>query len=463
LNKDNKDVSFALLEHLAGKSFDDLPREVVERVKISVLDTLGAVIAGSTAPGFVESKEVVKKWASKGRSAVLCSSMRLPAGDAAFLNGVMGRARDIDDVHDATSDHPGLPTVLAGIAMAEEIGGISGKELITAIALGTDIVLRIRLAIDQGPWTTGTFAPFAACAVAGKLMGLNQEKLHNAMGNAFAQISNTRQGHREGALIVRVHNGLAIRAGIISAQLAEQGVTGPKRFLEGEMGLYHAFYQGQYNREKVLFKLGSHYEGLNVNVKIYPCCAYTHRPISGAIDLMEENEINEADIEKIEVYVTKNAYLTVCDPLERKQKPENVVDAQFSIPYTVANGILKRDVFIGDFLPETIRRPEVIAIAQKVYPVINSDLSPDVVIGPVLIKFFLKDGRVLVKEVRQVKGSPEDPVSMKECIEKFRKCLEYSAVPWAEEETRYLIDKVKSLEQEKDIRNLLPNFKDFSL
>lgn len=143
------DLTEQLVEHLVRVTYEDLPREAVEGSRKMVLDTLGVAVAGSSAPGSDTLVRQIKAWSPSGKSTLLAYGDRLSTPMAAWANASLSRARELDDSHDQTGDHPGLAAVPAAFAVAEELGGVSGKELITAVALGVDLVARLRMAVGS--------------------------------------------------------------------------------------------------------------------------------------------------------------------------------------------------------------------------------------------------------------------------------------------------------------------------
>lgn len=447
-----RDAIMDLVDNAVQMSYAKLSSKVVERTKQAILDTVGAIIAGSTAPGSRQVCDLVSRWGGAEESNFFGSQQKVPFFNAAFANGVMGRAREIDDYHAPTGDHPSVAAVTSALAVAQQMGRVSGKDILTAISVAEDAVLRIRLATKMGPWTTGTYAPFTAAIVAAKLMNLSETKTLDAIGLAFSQASNTRQCHHEGTLAVRVQNGLAIKAGLVAAQLADAGVTGPHDILEGEFGLYRAFHGGKYERRKITTNLGSHFEIVNVSIKPYSSCALTHGAIEGALAITLENMVEPEKIKEITVYVNTDSYLTVGLPEARKQVPQTVVDAQFSIPYTVANAVIKKDVFLDDFTADAIKEEEVLSISRKVKTVCDPSLDLLAkVVAPTIIEFKLMDGRTITRRVDYTKGSPENPMTIQENEQKFFKCLKYSMRKIPKDACTQFFHRIRNLEILDDV------------
>ncbi|GAI02741.1 unnamed protein product, partial [marine sediment metagenome] len=175
------DAIYTLAQATADISYEKLPADVVEVTKKQILDSLAVALAGSTAPGIGELIEIVKDWGGKKESSLWVYGGKLPCVSAAQANATMIHAWDFDDTHDAAVLHPSATVVPTGLAIAERLGGVDGKKLITAVALGVDISSRLCLAtivpmVERGWHFTALHGGFGAAAVAGKLLGLDEER-----------------------------------------------------------------------------------------------------------------------------------------------------------------------------------------------------------------------------------------------------------------------------------------------
>jgi len=221
-------------------------------------------------------------------------------------------------------------------------------------------------------------------------------------------------------------------------------VTGSRNILEGPFGFYKA-YEPDHDIELVAADLGRVFEGPKSAFKPYPSCACTHASISAALELVEQHNIQPEDVEAIDVVIDTQSFNLVAEPRELKSKPIQVVDGQFSVPFTVARAILNREVFIADFTEETIRDESTLALAQKV--AVSCDPTMDEQTGyPAEMNIRTSKGS-FSRRVDSVKGTPENPMSMDEIIEKFRKCIPFSARPMSSQTADRIIDMVVNLDQ----------------
>ncbi len=423
------DAAEKIAGHIAGTTYMDLPEPAVTAAKKVITDLLGVTVAGSSSPESRQVLGLVRSWRGRGESRILVHGDRVPAPDAGLVNGVMGRARDFDDVHEAAVLHPSVSVVPAALAAAELRGGVTGREFITAVVLGVDLTCRLGMAPTRGPnvsgmSTTWQCGVFGSAAAAGRVLGLDADETLNALGIAYSQASGNQQSIVEGATVVRVQQGLTTKAGITSALLAMNGVTGPREPLEGRFGYYPVYHRGEYDRGALLDGLGERYEIVNTSIKPYPCCKWTHQAIEAALGIVREEGVEPEAVEAVEVRLNRQAYNLVCEPMQLKRRPRSVVDAQFSVPFTVAAAMVRGLVSLDTFTEEGIRDPKILEMAERV----EAKVDPGIEarhgrgIAPEVVEIRTKDGDTYVRLVEHVKGSPRAPMSLDEVKEKFRGC-----------------------------------------
>lgn len=446
-----------IINHIMKTQYEDLSPQTVEVVKKLFIDTLGTAIAGSSAMGCKGLVDLVKGWGGKGEGTILVYGGMVPAHHAAFANCTMARALDFDDVHEAGGGHLSATFVPVSLVFAEYIPRpINGKELILAFAVGSDLSCRLRCALKFYGFKAATLAPFGVVAMGSKLIGFDEEQLINGMGLAYAQCSTNLQANIEGALAVRLQQGLGAQAGVLATALAERGFTGAKDVFQGTYGFYPLYARNEYDPEVIIDQLGKRFEIVNSSIKPYPSCKYTHIPIYATLEFVREHKVEPREISKVTVFTNSKAY-NLTGIGDNKYHPRNVVDAQFSIPYTVASAaVTKKDLFIDDFMEESIRRSEVLEFAQKVRVQVDPDI--DRIVGNVVanrVEFETSEGEHYSKYVEFVKGHPKNPMTMGECIEKFQKCLYYSAKPLKQDKVTELVRLVSDLEELDDVKKVV--------
>jgi 2-methylcitrate dehydratase PrpD len=449
------DAIVPITANIVKLRFEDLPSPVVERAKLFILDTIGTALAGSSAPGVQAVLDLVIATGGRPESTLWASSgaQQLPAAAVALANSVMAHARDFDDTHDAAIVHANTSVLPAAFAMAESRHR-SGKDLIGAVTLGVDLACRMGLAAPSlGGWIhSSTLAYFGSTAAACKLCGCSTEQTINAMGIVYSQVAGNSQCLIEGALSKRMQPAFGARAGIFSTQLAEKGVTGPSQPLEGKYGFFNLYQGGNYSRERLLKDLGSHFEGINLSMKPYPCCRATHASIDTILECLTDLPFTAEEVEAITVHVPPVVMDFVGRPFAIGPSPQ--VSAQFSIPYTVATCILKKEIFIGDFEDAAVIASPALDLARRVRAVERRDVADPKAFVPIRMEIRLKNGKSIVRETQRMKGSPDLPMSTAECIAKFKKCNDCALTPLPSLNAEALIEQVLSLERVEDMATL---------
>ncbi|MDR1027915.1 MAG: MmgE/PrpD family protein [Clostridiales Family XIII bacterium] len=437
--------------------YENLPEDVIEGVKRQVVAIYAASMAGNRADGIEAIAALSKELGGKEESTVLIHGGKIPAHTAAFVNAAMARAWDICD-HIAPGPHIGASCIPASLAAAELIGGCNGKDFITAIAVGTEVALRLNLEEHEydGFDPTGIVAGFASAAAASWLLKLNEDQIMNALALAFNRCGGSFQSHADGALAVRVIEGWVSETGIECARLARLGVTGPENFLDGVYGYFHLYGRDKTDTEKTVADLGTKWHVTRLNFKKYPSCGLTQGNTQLALDMMEQHGFTADEIEQAEILVPPFTYKLVG---EFKLGANPKVDAQFGVAYCVANALIRPPVRLIHFEPDAIRDPQVLDfIKDRV--VVTSDesithtrkhYSSDLIIT-------LKDGRVLKGSIDVPPGTPEYPMTEEEHKHRFYECVEFAARPWLTERADEIFQAMKSLETEADVRTLFAKF-----
>jgi len=448
-----RDLAYDLAGNAAKVKYDDLPKDVVEITKKFILDTLATTMAGSSAPGCSSVVEQVKDWGGKEESTILIYGGKVVSENAALANSMMAHALDLDDTHDEAVVHSYVSVLPSALAMAERNGEVNGKDLITAVAVGVDLMCRLGLASFGHDWVySSTMAYFGATVAAGKILGLNGDKLHHAMGIAYSQCAGNLQCIKDGGLVKRMQPAFAARAAIISSILAQKGITGAADIFEGQFGFFPSYHRGKYAREVAIKELGKVFEGVNSCIKLYPCCRYTHGCIDATLNIVQENDIRPDDIVEVVAHVAQDAYNIVGKPFEIRESPQ--VDAQFSIPYTISVAIVRRHVFIDDFFEQKIKTDtQVLQLANKVRVVVDQEPIAKGIV-PCVVDIKTKDKEVYSQRVEILRGDPRKPVSMEEIAQKFNKCVTFSAKPMSKRNVDEVIEVVTGLENVKDVTTI---------
>jgi 2-methylcitrate dehydratase PrpD len=446
------DIAPKILQHIEKTQFNDLPEAVVENAKRFILDSIGVAIAGANAPGCREAVDLIKGWGGKPEATIMSYGGKVPSPWAAMANSTMMHALDFDDTLDESALHAHVSVLPAALATAESAGDVSGADLINAVVLGIDMVCRLGLSTRRPlSWIrTATCGTFGAAVAAGKVMGLDREKLSHTLGIAYSQTAGNAQCLVDGGLVKRMQPAFSAKSGVLSALLARSGITGARDFLEGQYGFFNLYESGDYDREKLGKDLGKEYGGMRLSVKPYPSCRMTHASIDAALAAKRDLNIEPAYVEEVVVHVSKMAREMVGQPFAIRDNPQ--VDAQFSIPYTVAAAIMRGDVFLDDFEEQNIRGAQVAELAKKIKVVVDPALPERSMDSANL--FIRYKGSVYGKKTEAMKGNPANPMGSDECIAKFLKCVDYSRLTSLKEKAPSIIEKVLHLETLENIGEL---------
>lgn len=454
----NRDLISPLVRNVVSTSFDKLPLEAIAACKASVLDCIAATIAGSSAPGVAETLTQLQFWGGREESTVAIFGNRLPAHNAALVNVLMGHALELDDAHYPAIVHPTTPTLWSALATAEAIGGCSGKRLIEAICSSVDLMCRLALAgpktIDYG-YHTALYSIFGATTASAKLRRLDEQKMHDALGISFAQAAATVQAGIDGALVKRLQPAFNTCNGIKAVLFAQAGITGVSKIISGDFGLYRLFNRGECNEQHLLDGLGSRFLGSELSIKRYPTSRCSHAAIEGTLSLVHKYDLKPHQIAKVVVEVQAGCFKREHRPYDPFTGTPQVA-AQFSIDYAVAAALLWRVVFIEQISDKSALDPRAIELSRKVEIRMNERETGPTPYLPVNVTIQLTSGAEMAITVRQLRGSPQDPLTWDEIVvERLERCLPYSAVPIPRKNVIELIKLVENLEHVSDVRALI--------
>ncbi|SUX83733.1 MmgE/PrpD family protein [Chromobacterium violaceum] len=421
----------SIARYAATIQFEQLTPGAVEIALQAITDILGVTIAGAEDPDVAILAGVVESWGGAPQATVLGRRARLPAPMAALLNGAASRVLDFDDVADPLGTHPSVALFPALLAIAEQTPGVSGREFITAFAIGQDLSVRLAEARRETLLQSGRYdlsKVIAATAAAGRLHRLSEEQLRHAMGIAYTSALGEAQCMIDGAPTVSYQQGLVASNAVKAVLLAKAGFGGTVNFLTGRWGYYSSFEPGS-DLSRVSGGLGERFAGEGgVAFKPYPTCRPNTSAAAVTLALTGGRPYRAEEIETISIRTNRQIYDLVSAPVEQKREPQTIVDARFSIAYNVAVALATGDVFIDDFTEEAIRRPDVIAISRLVHPETAAECEiPELgTHGLIKVEIRLRDGSVLQGQIDYPKGNPRNPMSRDEIQAKFVKCVSRS-------------------------------------
>ena len=442
--------------------YQEIPGDVIELGKKSILDGLGLALAGSRAEsGSISRKYVEQSGVCNGKATIIGSAQRTSPRFAALLNGIAIHADDFDDTQLAAAKdrvygllmHPTVPVLPAIFALMEQ-RAVSGKEWMLAYHVGAEVECKIAEAISprhyqDGFHTTGTCGPFGSAAACAKLLKFDLPKTLNLFGLAASQSGGLRENF--GTMTKPFQAGHAAESGLVSAELVALGWTAAEQILEADRGFFRAL-GGSYDPSAIMDRLGKPwtFASPGISLKPYPSGSLTHPAMTELVRLIEAHNIQGAQVEKVEVGANHNMTTTLLH-----HQPKTGLEAKFSMEFCLAILLLEHKAGLGQFSDKVVQRHDV----QEMIRRINFYVDPEAESAGYdkmtsILKIHLKDGGVITGRADFAKGSPANPMSFDETATKFRGCAEFAEWPKAKTET--IIAFTKALEAAPDMSALSP-------
>jgi 2-methylcitrate dehydratase PrpD len=438
-------LSRRLCEAVHTLQYEDLPPTVIATVKRLILDALGAIGGAARAPGIPELNARLARWEHAGSATGLLGPLRLSPPTAALANGAAVHALDFDDLHDPARVHTSCVMLPAVLATTEDVGDASGEQFILAMAVGAEVHARLGLAcygsLAHGWHPTMVLGALAGSLAAGKLLALDAEGLGNALGLAFHQASGSAQCMHDGVLAKRLGAGFAARAAVLAAFLARDGITGIRRTLEGDAGLFALYERGEVAPERLLGGWGTTWRIPEYSFKPYPGCRCNHTAIGLAIGLHREG-IRAAEVESIEIGLGNLNWRTVGQRYDPSLR--SVVHAQFNVAYGFARALLDGRVDLAAYEEHAIEDPRVVALTAATRVFDDPAIDPRA-IEPARATLHLKGGRTIEASSTTIKGSPEDSMSDEELDAKAASCLSWG-LGTCRSKARGVVEAARNLE-----------------
>ena len=408
-----------LADHVTGLRYEDLPAEVVLAAKRHILDAVGVALAATMTGAAAPVLDMTRSWAGAREASIIGHDFGAPAPAAALANGTLAHALDFDDTHVESVVHPSAFVMPAALAVGEEVEA-SGRELIVAAVAGYEVATRIGAAAPgrfhvRGQHTTGLVGTFGAAAVAGKLWGLSAEEITHAFGIAGSQSSGLFAYLADGSETKRFHAGWAAHGGIIAADLARRGFTGPATIFEGPHGLFDAFLSGEEpDRARLVRGLGTEWETTRIAIKPYPACHFVHAFMDAAL----RAAVKWADIDEAICFITPSAIGIVAEPRAPRLHPATTYQAQFSLPFAVASVIVGGREALDLFGEDARNDRRVLTLAERIRHEPDATLPFPATYGGRL-RVHTRGGRTIDIDELVNRGHPDRPLGDDEVADKF--------------------------------------------
>ncbi len=451
-------VTRSFAEFIASLSLDNLPKEVIERGKLLILDDIACAVGGkhSELGDFIVNFSC--KYSSPAESTLIGGKTKIAAPFASFSNAVLANALDYDDT--GAGGHTGATVVPAALAVSEKADA-DGKQFLLASIAGYEVAERIGDA-TQPSWEVyekvhgKSHQTFGAAAASCKIYGMTVEEIENALGVAgvLSPIpSDGKFGLTERPITwIKDNVAWASLAGVFGVELSKEGFTGSKTILDGDKGFWRMICSDKFEYDRILDF--NKYWMLRISFKLYPCCRWLHTTLDALSRIVESNEINPSDVKEIEVNSIEQLVTGFHDP-----DPKNMVDAEFSVQYPaimVLNKIPRsrwydRDIF---FNPDIRKQLKKVRITRnegftREFMKNRRKYFADYIPSKVIVR--LNDGSMIEEFQDFASGSLWNPASRDEIVKKARDLLRRS---FSEQQVQELVDIILNLEDLSHIGDL---------
>ncbi|ATB42185.1 hypothetical protein CYFUS_007662 [Cystobacter fuscus] len=442
-------MELQLAEHVVHTRYEALGEAVIYSTKSFILDTLGVSFAGARVAAVQPLLEYVLEQGGRGESTILGNGTRVAAEQAALINGTLAHVLDYDETHVAANVHANATVFPAALAVAEQRGRVSGRELLTAIALGVDLTCRLGVAaregMNEGWWPTSLFGTFGAAAATARLLGLDVRGVRQTLGLAYAQAMGNRQALLDGGAAKYLQCGLAARAAVTAGHLARAGFTGATRFLSGPFGLSALYTGGAFSEAILLDGLGRRFLGTELICKLHPCCSAAQAPLQAALELMRDHPIDARRLAGIRVLAPRE----VAEQLGRPHEVGSTrIQLQVNLPYLVAAAMVRRRFTLQDLEEDALQDdPEVLQLARRVTVEASSPSGPRGAELPVTVELMARDGTRWQRTLEVQAGDPSRPDLRERILDKFRSCLRQGGEEAPRARSEQLIERILHLEE----------------
>jgi aconitate decarboxylase len=438
--------------HVTGTGFDDVPAAAIGAAKTFILDSLGVGLSGGGGPWVDEMIQLAAQWGQGDDARVWGHGLRLPAPAAALCNAYQIHNAEFDCVHEGAVVHSMTVLLGAAMAVAERDGGVSGRDLMLASVLGVDVACHISVAVNTGLkfFRPGTAGALAAVTAIGKLKGFDAETLRNAYSIAYAQMCGTMQAHTEGSMLLGMQVGFNARNAVAACDMAMAGLQGPKNILEGPFGFLRLFEDG-YDRDVLLASLGRTWRITELSHKPFPSGRATHGIVDGSLRLQREHGFAADEIEGIVAAVPPLINHLVGRPIENTMTTNY---ARLCAVYVAAHALRHDGIGVDAYAEGALTDPASQALARRIQIVVDDNPDPNALV-PVTLTLNLKSGATHSITVRDVYGSPANPMTHAAHLEKFRGNCAAAPRPIGAAAIQGLIDQVDTLEALDDVTALV--------
>lgn len=448
-------ASEELASFITRLTYDDLPSGVVTATKRFLTDTLGVGLSGSTSAQGQAIQSFLADAGGPEEATVIGTRLKTSRLNAALANGIHIRAREMEDTFEQAFFHSG-PGAIGGPLALVERERPTGKELLTAVAVGYEVGVRIAISVSPSHavrryHATGTCGSFGAAAAIAKLMGMTEPQIVSALGIAGLQAAGVMQGVDPAwRYLTGIDGGRAAHLGITAALLARHGFPASPDIFEAPYG-FCAMHADTFDASLITRGLGTDYMMPSVGIKLFPASRPTHASISAGIMLRESHNIDPEEIAEVSVRGISGAMIS-----GNKPDPESELDAQGSQQYTVSVALTRGNFTLEDVTPEAVTEPAIRRLMGKFTVAPDPDLDAerlrDLSTWPTVVEVRMNDGTNYSQRVVSPPGSAQNPPSPQQLEDKYM-YLTTRVLP--EQQARDLWNMVGRLDQQNDLASFI--------
>ena len=405
-----------------GLNYENIPSEALEEAKRFLLDSIGCAFSALNNKDTQAAYDYIQDLGGKKQATIIGWGEKANLPQATLMNSLLIRALDYNDIYwEQDPSHPSdiIPAVLStGEFMKKD-----GKEVLVGIIIAYELEMRLCLAAFPGVreigWHHATLTQLVSPVVAGRMLGLNEEEIVAAIGisgSSHFTLGGVVAGHLTN--MKNAADPLAVEAGVRAALLASKGYAGPVEVFEGKEGLFEVLDKVKWDKDILTKGLGEKFLINECGYKAFPTEALTHQPITAAIEVIQENNLNPQEVKEVLVETTTRGADILSDP--SKYKPTTKETADHSLPYCIAVAVAKGNVLPSDFEDDALRDPFVWSLLDKIKVIANPEIDalfPKIKRAIVTIKTSKGEYK---KQEDFSKGQPERPLSEEELISKFK-------------------------------------------
>ena len=405
-----------------GLNYENIPSVAIKEAKRFLLDSVGCAFSALDNKDTQAAYNYIQDLGGNKQATVIGWGEKVNLPQATLTNSLLIRALDYNDIYwEQDPSHPSdiIPAVLS----TGEFMKKNGKEALIGIIIAYELEMRLCLAAFPGVreigWHHATLTQLVSPVVAGRMLDLNEEEIVAAIGisgSSHFTLGGVVAGHLTN--MKNAADPFAVEAGVRAALLASKGYTGPVEVFEGKEGLFEVLDKVKWDRDVLTKGLGEKFLINQCGYKAFPTEALTHQPITAALEVMKENNINPKEVEEVLVETTTRGADILSDP--SKYKPTTKETADHSLPYCIAVAVAKGNVLPSDFEEDALRDPLVWSLLDKIKVVANPEIDnlfPKVKRAIVTIKTPQGEFK---KQEDFAKGQPERPLSEEELVSKFK-------------------------------------------